>query len=191
MGSIVLVRHGQTEWSRSGRHTSVTDLDLTDDGERQARNLAPALTPYRFTAVWCSPMRRARHTAALAGLTVTTTSADLAEWNYGRYEGVTTATIRETVPDWSIWRDGCPDGESPSAIGARLDRALTAIRPLLTDGDVAVVGHGHALRVAAARWIGLPPSGGALLGLDTASISVLGHEREQPVLRHWNLTPTP
>lgn len=188
MGNIVLVRHGQTEWSRSGRHTSTTDLDLTIEGDRQARMLAPRLSRYRFAAAWCSPLRRALHTARLAGLDVTTVSDDLSEWDYGDYEGVTTASIREQIPDWSIWRDGCPEGESPAQIGHRLDRVLAAVRSPLDEGDVALVGHGHALRVAAARWIGLPASGGALLRLDTASVSVLGHEREQRVVLHWNLT---
>lgn len=187
MGNLVLVRHGQTEWSRSGRHTSVTDLELTDDGERQARELPPRLARFDFAAVWCSPMRRALRTARLAGLDVTTVSPDLVEWDYGRYEGVTTSAIREQNPDWTLWHDGCPDGESPEQVGARLDRVLTEVRPLLDDGDVALVAHGHALRVAAARWIGLPTAGGALLRLDTASVSVLGHEREQPVVLHWNL----
>ena len=188
VGKIVLIRHGQTEWSRTARHTSVTDLELTADGEAQARRLARVLSEYRFGAVWCSPMRRALHTARLAELEVTTVSADLGEWNYGRYEGISTAEIRQTEPHWTLWRDGCPDGESPEQVGKRLDNVLATVRPLLDTGDVALVGHGHALRVAAARWLGLPVIGGALFGLSTASVSELGHEREQPVIRKWNLS---
>ena len=187
MGDIVLIRHGQTEWSAAGRHTSTTDLDLTVDGRTQARDLAPALAGARFAAVLCSPRRRARHTATLAGLTVTRTDDDLVEWDYGEDEGLTTAQIRDRRPDWDLWRDGCPGGEHPQQVAARLDRVLNQVRPLLSGGDVALVGHGHALRVAAARWIDLPPAAGARLRLNVATISRLGFEHGRPVILAWNV----
>jgi broad specificity phosphatase PhoE len=186
VGSIVLVRHGETEWSTAGRHTSFTDIDLTPDGERQARGLGSALRGNAFAAVFCSPRKRALRTAELAGLSVTEIDDDLAEWNYGEYEGLTTAQIYETRPDWSLWTDGNPGGESAEQVGVRLDRVLAKVRHLLADGDVALVGHGHALRVCAARWVGLPAGGGALLRLDTATLSELGHEHGRPVVVRWN-----
>ncbi|OLB76267.1 MAG: histidine phosphatase family protein [Actinobacteria bacterium 13_2_20CM_2_71_6] len=185
MTEIVLIRHGQTEWSANGRHTSYTDLSLTPEGERQARALAP-VAERRFAAVLCSPRQRATHTAELAGLACTALDEDLVEWNYGEYEGITTAEIRKTRPDWDLWRDGCPGGETPYQVGARLDRVLARARQALAEGDVALVGHGHALRVAGARWIGLPPSAGGLLALDTATLSTLGYEHERQVIRGWN-----
>lgn len=187
MGEIVLIRHGETEWSANGRHTSVTDLELNATGRRQAKDLANALRGRQFVEVWSSPRRRSLATAQLAGLNTTRVDADLVEWNYGKYEGITTVAIRKEVPDWNIWRDGCPGGESVRSIGTRQERILERIRPLLRNGDVALVGHAHAFRVAAACWVGLPPSAGALLKLDTASISTLGYEREQSVIRHWNI----
>jgi broad specificity phosphatase PhoE len=186
MAQIVLIRHGQTEWSASGRHTSYTDIDLTAVGERQARDLADRLADRAFAAVISSPRLRAVRTAELAGLTVTEVSDDLAEWNYGRYEGITTPQIRGDRPGWSLWTDGAPDGESAEQVGARLDRVLGRAEALLIDGDVALIAHGHALRVAGARWIGLPGSAGGLLGLDTATLSVLGHEHGNRVIRMWN-----
>jgi broad specificity phosphatase PhoE len=186
MGEVVLVRHGETEWSKAHRHTSSTDLPLTPAGERQAQALAPALAGRRFAAVLSSPRQRARRTAELAGLPVTAIDHDLAEWQYGRYEGLTTAEIRSTRPDWLLWTDGCPDGESPAQVGARVDRVLARVRTLLTGGDVALVGHGHALRVVAARWLGLPPPDGRLLRLDTATLSTLGFEHEWEVVLRWN-----
>jgi len=186
MAEIVLIRHGQTEWSATGRHTSFTDLDLTETGVEQAREVGKRLGGRTFAAVLCSPRRRARRTAELAGLTVTETTEDLAEWNYGEYEGITTAQIRESRPRWSLWTDGCPGGESPEQVGARLDRVLARARDLLAAGDVALVGHGHALRVTGVRWVGLPPRDGGLLGLDTATVSVLGFEHETPVIDSWN-----
>jgi broad specificity phosphatase PhoE len=190
MGELVLVRHGATEWSVNGRHTSHTDLPLTADGERQAHALAGALSGRYFAAVLCSPRQRARHTAELAGLKVTDVTEDLAEWNYGEYEGITTASIREQRPEWNLWSDGCPGGESPEQVGARLDRVLDTIRPLLTQGDVAAVAHGHTLRVLGARWLGLPVAGGALLRLDTATLSTLGHEHARQVISVWNAPAT-
>jgi broad specificity phosphatase PhoE len=189
VGNIVLVRHGETEWSRAHKHTSYTDLPLTEEGERQAKALARTLASRRFVAVLSSPRQRALRTAELAGLTVTAVDEDLAEWNYGDYEGLTTAEIRHTRPGWSLWTDGCPGGESPEQVGARLDRVLARIRPLLADGDV-VVGHGHSLRVLGARWVGLPPSAGALLRLDTATLSELGFEHEREVILRWNAPVT-
>ncbi len=186
MGQVVLIRHGQTEWSANGRHTSRTDLPLTAEGERQARDLGKTLAGWSLVAVFSSPKRRARRTAELAGLTVTAVDEDLVEWDYGAYEGVTTAEIRASRPDWDLWRDGCPGGEAPEQVGARLDRVLARVREPLERGDVALVGHGHALRVAAARWIGLAPGGGGLLALDTGTLSVLGYEHERQVVRSWN-----
>ncbi|HET6212713.1 MAG TPA: histidine phosphatase family protein [Micromonosporaceae bacterium] len=184
MAEIVLIRHGETEWSAAGRHTSYTDVDLTGNGERQAAALRTPLEGWAFAAVLASPRRRALRTAELAGLAVTTVDNDLAEWDYGEYEGVTTAEIRQTRPDWSLWTDGCPGGESPADVGARLDRVLDRVRGYR--GDVALVGHGHALRVAGARWIGLPVAAGGRLRLDTATLSRLGYEHAMPALLSWN-----
>jgi probable phosphoglycerate mutase len=183
---IVLVRHGQTKWSATGKHTSYTDISLTEVGEREARALAGALAGRRFVAVFCSPRQRAWRTAELAGLTVTAVLDDLAEWNYGGYEGKTTAEIRQQRPGWDLWIDGCPGGEAPAQVGSRLDRVLARVRPLLATGDVALVGHGHALRVAGARWMGLPPSAGGLIRLDTGTLSTLGYEHERQVILQWN-----
>jgi probable phosphoglycerate mutase len=190
VGQVVVIRHGETEWSAAHKHTSYTDLPLTPDGERQARALAAVLAGHRFVAVVTSPRRRARRTAELAGLTVTDEDEDLAEWNYGEYEGLTTTEIQRERPGWNMWTDGCPGGESPDQVARRLDRALGRVRPWLAAGDVAIVGHGHALRVLGARWVGLPPSGGALLRLDTATLSWLGHEHDRPVIARWNM-PSP
>ena len=187
MGEIVLVRHGATEWSVAGRHTSYTDIPLTDDGERQARAVGAALRGRPFVAVYSSPRQRARRTAELAGLAVTEVLDELAEWHYGAYEGLTTAEIRRDRPGWLLWRDGCPDGESPAAVGARLDLVLDKARTALADGDVALVAHGHCLRVAAARWVGLAAGAGVLLRLDTGTLSELGYEHEWPVIRQWNV----
>jgi probable phosphoglycerate mutase len=187
VGEVILVRHGQTEWSAAGKHTSYTDITLTDEGEREARALAAPLAARRFAAVFCSPRQRAWKTAELAGLTVTAIVDDLAEWNYGHYEGLTTPEICERRPGWDLWIDGCPgEGESPAQVGARLDRVLARVRPLLDGGDVALVGHGHSLRVGGARWVGLPASAGGLIRLDTGTLSTLGHEHERQVIRQWN-----
>jgi broad specificity phosphatase PhoE len=187
MGEIVLIRHGQTEWSANGRHTSYTDLDLTETGEQQAREAGGRLGGRSFVAVLSSPRTRARRTAELAGLTVTEVTEDLAEWNYGEYEGITTAEIRKTRPGWSLWTDGCPDGETPEQVGARLDRVLAHARTFLDAGDVALVGHGHSLRVCGARWTGLPAKDGGLLKLDTGTLSTLGFEHgDDQVIDTWN-----
>lgn len=191
MGQILLIRHGETTWSASHRHTSYTDLDLTANGERQARATGAQLAGRDFVEVVASPRTRALHTAQLAGLTVTTIDEDLAEWHYGRYEGRTTSEIQQERPGWSIWTDGCPDGESPEQVAARLDRVLDRIAALLDQGDVALIAHGHSLRVAGARWIGLPASVGGSLRLDTATISVLGYEHQRRVILRWNQSPPP
>jgi probable phosphoglycerate mutase len=186
MAEIVLIRHGQTEWSAAGRHTSYTDLDLTPEGELQAREAGGRLSGRTFAAVISSPRKRALRTAELAGLAVAEVTEDLAEWNYGEYEGITSATIHETRPGWSLWTDGAPGGETPEQVGARIDRVLAHARAFLDRGDVALVGHGHALRVTGARWIGLPASGGGLLKLGTATLSTLGFEHANQVIDTWN-----
>jgi broad specificity phosphatase PhoE len=186
MAEIVLIRHGQTEWSAAGKHTSYTDVDLTPTGEEQAEALGERLRDRAFAAVVASPRKRAVRTAEFAGLPVTKTEEDLVEWNYGRYEGITTAEIRKTDPDWSLWTDGAPGGESPEQVGARVDRVLATARRYLRRGDVALVGHGHCLRVVGARWIGLAADAGGLLRLDTATLSALGHEHGREVILEWN-----
>jgi broad specificity phosphatase PhoE len=187
VGELVLIRHGETEWSATGRHTSFTDIDLTPDGERHARAIAAALGGRTFVAVYGSPRKRALRTAELAGLQLSNVDEDLVEWNYGEYEGITTDEIHQSRPQWSLWTDGAPGGESPERIQARIDRVLARVEPLLAHGDVALIGHGHALRVVGARWIGLPASGGAKLRLDTATISTLGYEHGRHVILRWNL----
>jgi broad specificity phosphatase PhoE len=191
MGEILLIRHGETTWSASHRHTSYTDLDLTPDGERQARALGGFLAGRRFARVLSSPRARALRTAQLAEFTVDAVDDDLAEWNYGEYEGRTTADIHEDRPHWNIWTDGCPGGESPGQVGDRVDRVLARVTPLLERGNVALIGHGHSLRVLGARWVALPPSAGGKLRLDTATVSVLGHEHTRPVILRWNLPVPP
>jgi broad specificity phosphatase PhoE len=184
MGDIWLVRHGETEWSRDGRHTGSTDLPLTDAGEAAARTLAPRLAAEDFALVLTSPMQRARRTAELAGFPDAEVDEDLVEWSYGDYEGITTDEIRRSVPGWTVWTHPSPGGEDAEQVAARLDRVVSRCREV--DGDVLLVGHGHALRALAARWLGQPVADGRLLKLDTGTVSVLGHEREQVVLLHWN-----
>jgi broad specificity phosphatase PhoE len=180
---IVLVRHGETEWSRDGRHTGRTDIPLTETGRAQARQLAGALDEWTFARVMSSPLERALETCRLAGLgDAVEVTEDLMEWDYGEYEGITTPQIRESRPGWYLWRDGCPGGESAADVGRRVDRVIAQ----LDDGDVALFAHGHVLRVLAARWIGLGPEGGALLALGTGTLSALGYERETRVVRRWN-----
>jgi broad specificity phosphatase PhoE len=192
MGEIVVLRHGQTEWSRSGRHTGVTDLPLLPEGERQARALGRALAGRTFSEVWASPRLRARRTAELAGLTPTAVDDDLVEVDYGGYEGRTTADISDELGrEWSVWRDGTVPGATPgetlAEVGARADRVLDRARRLLADGDVALLAHGHVLRVLTARWLGLRPQDGALFALAAGSYGVLGHEHSRPVLSSWGL----
>ncbi|MEU3457952.1 histidine phosphatase family protein [Micromonospora sp. NPDC006766] len=191
MGELLLIRHGETTWSASHRHTSYTDLALTPDGERQARALGGLLAGRRFVRVLSSPRQRAIRTAHLAGLHVDATDADLTEWNYGEYEGRTTADVHAEHPHWTIWTDGAPGGESPAQVGERADLVLAAVTPLLEQGSVALIGHAHSLRVIGARWIGLPPSAGGLLRLDTATVSVLGHEHGRRVILRWNQPAPP
>lgn len=188
VGEVVLVRHGETDWSASGRHTGRTDIPLTGIGVAQAEAVAPLLAGHRFSLVLTSPLQRAAETARLAGLEATI-EPGLAEWDYGEYEGRTTPDICADRPDWNLWYDGCPGGESPDDVGRRADRVIDRIRAALTDGDVCCVSHGHLLRTLTARWLGLEPAAGGLFGLDTATVSVLGREHSRPVIRRWNLDP--
>lgn len=182
---VVLVRHGETEWSRTGRHTGRTDVPLTDAGRRQAELLRASLAGRPFAWVLTSPLSRAADTCRLAGLGAPAEPRDeLLEWDYGAYEGLTTPQIREERPDWSLWRDGCPGGERPEEVAARADRVIAELRGL--DGDAALFAHGHVLRVLSARWIELGPEWGARLVLTTASVSTLGWERETAAIRLWN-----
>jgi probable phosphoglycerate mutase len=184
---VWLVRHGETEWSASGRHTGTTDIPLTERGRAAARDLRQMLTTADIDAVLTSPLQRARDTCSLAGMGDTAEVVDdLREWDYGDYEGRTTADIRAERPGWTVWHDGCPGGETAADVGVRADRVVA--RLLTHDGAAAVFAHGHLLRVLAARWVGLPPEDGARLALDTAAVSLLGWEREQAVLRQWNRT---
>jgi probable phosphoglycerate mutase len=201
MGELIILRHGETEWSRSGRHTGRTDVPLTPRGDEQARALAPPVA--RLSAVYAvtSPALRARRTARLAGLidadadaaTETGTDTDLWEWDYGGYEGLTTPQIRANRPGWYLWEDGVipgdanHPGETVEQVGDRVDAVLGRTRPRLAEGSVILVAHGHVLRVLTARWLGLPPAAGRLFKLDTATISVLGTEHDRPVIRSWNV----
>jgi probable phosphoglycerate mutase len=189
-GDLWLVRHGETEWSRSGRHTSDTDLPLTSYGERQAAALRPLLRALDPALVLISPRYRSRRTAELAGLDGCEVDDDLAEWNYGEYEGRTTPEIRADRPGWTVWTGDPPGGETAAQVGARADRVLARIRIALADGAVVAVTHGHFGRVMAARWLELEPTGGRLFALDPAAPCVLGTEHGSPVVRRWNL-PAP
>ena len=182
--NVVLVRHGETEWSASGQHTSRTDLPLTEPGREAARALGRALAGRSFALALASPLRRARETAALAGFAQAESTDDLREWDYGEYEGLTTPQIRRRRPDWSLWRDGCPGGESPAAVGARAERVLARLEQV--EGDCILFAHGHILRVLAAAWVAQPVAFGARLALSTGTLSTLGFERETRVLREWN-----
>jgi broad specificity phosphatase PhoE len=185
----LLARHGETEWSANGRHTSRTDLPLTDNGRRLAERLAPHLTGRRFGLVLTSPLRRALQTSELAGLVAEAQIRDdLREWDYGDYEGLTTAEIHRRRPGWSLWRDGCPNGEAAADVGARADRVVAEVRG--ADGNAIAFGHGHMLRVLAARWLGLPPEDGALFALATGTLSTLGYEHETPVILSWSELPS-
>jgi probable phosphoglycerate mutase len=187
-----LLRHGATEWAQNGRHTGRTDLPLLPQGETEARALAPVLARQRFAAVLVSPLQRARRTAELAGLGAhARICPDLQEWDYGRYEGITTAEIREQVPGWTVWSHGCPDGESSPQVEARCQRVIALAESLGNGGAVALVAHGHILRSLAGTWLGLGPGGGALLNLNTATLSVLGHERERRTVVRWNAPVVP
>jgi broad specificity phosphatase PhoE len=181
---VWLVRHGETEWSRDGRHTSTTDLPLTADGERVATGLRERLEGERFSLVLTSPRERARQTARLTGHPEAEVDDDLAEWDYGDLEGRTSEEIRQTYPGWTIWSGPVPGGETAVEVSARLD--LVVERCDAADGRVLLFGHGHALRALAARWLDLPVTEGRHLRLDTATVSVLGFERETPVVLRWN-----
>ncbi len=185
----MLVRHGETEWSRALRHTGRTDVPLTEAGKAQAELVGEALRGREFALVLASPLRRALETARLAGFPEAQPRDVLMEWDYGDYEGRLTSEIRREVPDWTIWRSGAPNGESPEQVGARADRVLEEVRG--AGGDVLVFAHGHLLRAMAARWLELAPSEGRLFALDPATLSTLGHEREAPVIRTWNVPVSP
>ncbi|MFD5328214.1 histidine phosphatase family protein [Streptomyces sp. NPDC127092] len=199
MGDLLLVRHGATEWSADGRHTGRTDLPLTAAGEAEARTLAPYFAGRSFAFVLTSPLRRARRTAELAGLRGAVADADLYEWDYGGYEGLTTARIHEDRPDWSLWRDGVPPhpdgrpGESAEDVGRRADRVLARLAPSLSASgeDGVVVAHAHLLRVLTARYLGLPASDGRLFLLTTARLGRLSKEHGLPVVAGWNQRPLP
>jgi probable phosphoglycerate mutase len=184
---ITLVRHGETAWSLSGQHTGRSDIPLTANGEAAARALAPRLAGLSVSAVWSSPSQRAHNTCRLAGFGEgAAIKPDLAEWDYGAYEGITTKEILARRPGWLLFRDGCPDGESAADIGARADRIVAELRQV--NAPVLIFSSSHFLRVLAARWLGLPPEDGARFILDTTSISVLGYEHDltEPVIRRWN-----
>ena len=181
---LFLVRHGQTEWSRDGRHTSVTDLPLLPEGEEVARGLRDRLAGTSYAQVLTSPRQRARRTAELAGFPDAELDEDLVEWAYGEYEGITTAEIRESVPGWSVWTGPTPGGETAEQVSTRLDRVVARVRS--ADGPTLVFAHGHSLRGLAARWLGLPVTDGRLFHLDTATLSVLGEDRGEPVVGRWN-----
>ncbi len=186
---IYLVRHGETAWSLTGQHTGLTDVPLTERGERNARRLGERLAGLAFAKVFTSPLQRAARTCELAGFRAAAeVDADLVEWNYGKYEGLRTVEIHAKHPDWQLFRDGCPGGESPVQVGARADHVVSRVREI--KGDVLIFSSGHFLRMLAARWIGLEPAAGRFFMLNTASVSVLGYENNlsQPVIRLWNDT---
>jgi probable phosphoglycerate mutase len=189
MRELWLIRHGETEWSLSGAHTSRTDIPLTPAGRANAGAIGRYLAGRQFALVLVSPLERARETCRLSGyLPAASVDADLCEWDYGDYEGLTTPQIHVDHPHWSLWRDGAPNGESPKETAARADRVIA--RALAADGDVALFAHGHILRVLGARWLELPSSDGRLFALGTGSVSTLGYERRTRVITRWNLSPS-
>jgi broad specificity phosphatase PhoE len=196
MGDLILLRHGETEWSKAGKHTGRTDVPLTRRGQQCAALLAPALATHHIVAVFTSPAQRAAKTAELAGLTNAKPDPDLWEWDYGGYEGMTTPQIRQRQPGWYLWRDGVipgdadHPGETVQQVASRVERVLARAEPLLADGDVALVAHGHVLRVLTARWLLLDPSDGKLFRLDTGTVSTLGNEHAERVILAWNVPPT-
>jgi probable phosphoglycerate mutase len=197
MGELIVIRHGETLWSRELKHTGRTDLPLTPAGEAAAARLAGDLATRPIVATFASPAQRAQRTAELAGLTDVQTDPDLWEWDYGGYEGMTTTQIQASRPGWYLWRDGVipgdadHPGETVDQVGERADRVLRRVRPLLAGGDVALVAHGHLLRILTARWLALPPADGRLFKLDTGTLSTLGFEHSEPVISTWNVPPSP
>jgi probable phosphoglycerate mutase len=197
MGELILLRHGETEWSLAGKHTGRTDIPLTARGEAAAKSLAPLLARRHIVAVFTSPARRAVTTAALAGLGHTRPDPDLWEWDYGGYEGLTTPQICQSRPGWYLWSDGVipgdadHPGETIEQVAHRVGRMLAQVVPLLADGDVALVAHGHVLRVLTACYLRLPPADGRLFRLDTGTVSTLGTEHDEPVITSWNVSPSP
>ena len=195
MGELILVRHGQTEWSAAGKHTGRTDVQLTATGEAEAAALAPALARRQIRAAFVSPASRAERTAELAGLSAAKRDPDLQEWDYGGYDGMTADQIRAQRPGWYLWRDGvipgdaAHPGETLDQVGARADAVLARVHPLLPDDNVALVAHGHFLRVLIARWLRLEPVGGRLFRLETGTFSVLGTEHAEPVIKSLNEPP--
>jgi broad specificity phosphatase PhoE len=185
---LFAVRHGETEWSISGRHTGRTDVALTDAGRERAKQVGAVLAGGTFELVLTSPLSRARETAALAGFPAAIVDDDLREWDYGDYEGLTTLDVRKERPGWFLWDDGVPNGETIDEVAARADRAIERVRTL--DGDVLVFAHGHILRVLASRWINQPAGFGRHLILSPATLSILGHERESPAIETWNASVT-
>jgi broad specificity phosphatase PhoE len=181
----ILIRHGETKWTLSGQHTGTTDIPLTERGREDARLLAPLAANAKFSLVLASPLQRARETCELAGLgDQARVEPNLLEWNYGEYEGLTPKKIHARNPDWMLFTDGCPGGESPAQVGERVDRVIARIRAV--EGDVALFAHGHLFRVFAARWLGLPPAAGCHFLLDPGTLSVLSHYRGSPALKVWN-----
>ncbi|WP_405662717.1 histidine phosphatase family protein [Streptomyces sp. RK9] len=197
MGDLLLVRHGETEWSMSGQHTSWSDIPLTENGRAQARAVAPLLGKYRVDAAFTSPRVRARETAELAGFADARVDPDLSEWDYGAYEGVTTVEIHHSRPDWFLFTDGVAPGpvehpgETPAQVGERADRMLAKVDAALanTEGSVVLFAHGHFLRVLTARRLGFPPAAGAHFQLATGTVSRLSYEHGRPVLATWNVRP--
>ena len=195
MGELLLIRHGETAWSRTGQYGGRTDLPLTDVGVAAGRALGPLLARRQVAAVFVSPLSRAVRTAELAGLPDAKLDPDLLEWDYGGYEGMTQEQIRAARPGWDLWRDGVIGGDGQAGetlrqVAARTDAVLDRVRPLLRDGDVAIIGHGHLQRVLAARWLGLDPAAARMLSHPhTGTLSALGYEHEQPVITAWNVRP--
>ena len=186
-----LLRHGATEWALNGRHTGSTDLPLLPEGEAEARALCPVLSQQTFAAVFSSPLQRAQRTCELAGLGDRMQICDdIIEWNYGDYEGVTTATIRETIPDWTVWSHGCPNGEGARQVEVRCTTAISTALAVPGEGDVALFAHGHILRALAGTWLGLGAAGAQLLRRGTAPVSSLGWEREPRAIQRWNAPST-